>query len=110
MPMLHVTTQLRSATRHTISHFLIDPGPSRELLRSQFLQEVRSTRPDVIVDAVASDCYTWYWPIKSSGIESFPEFAAYVKANYSLALTVVGDQEGVPLRIFVRKPAIATNR
>ena len=104
MPTLHVTTHLRSATRHTISHFLIDPGPSREVLRQQFIQEVRSNRPDVIVDAVASDCFTWYWPVESSGIESFPEFSDYVRTNYNLVLNIIGDQTGVPLRVFVRKP------
>ena len=32
--------------------------------------------------AVASDCFTWFWPVESSGIESFPEFSAYVREHY----------------------------
>jgi hypothetical protein len=107
MPTLYVRTGLLSASRHTISHFLIDPGPSRERLRTQFLEDVVRERPDVVVDAVASDCFVWNWDVPASGIESFPEFAAYVHANYTLALNVIGDQEGVPLRVFVRRTPVA---
>jgi len=110
MPTLYVRSGLFSATRHTISHFLIDPGPSRDLLREQFLREVLAAEPDVIVDAVASDCFVWNWDVPSSGIESFPEFAAYVKANYALVLNVIGDEEGVPLRVFVRPSCLAVQR
>lgn len=104
MPTLYLQSGLHSATRHTISHFLIDAGPQRDFLRRQFLQDVRAARPDVIIDAVSSDCFTWYWPVASSGLESFPEFAAYVWGNYHLVLSVTSDQAGVPLRVFVRKP------
>jgi hypothetical protein len=105
LPALHVESGLPSATRQTTSHFLIDAGPSRDFLRRQFMQDVLAARPDVVVDAVASDCFTWFWPVESSGLESFPEFATYVRENYALALSIVGDQHGVPLRIFVRQPA-----
>ncbi len=107
MPTLYVRSGLLSASRHTISHFLIDPGPSRERLRTQFLDDVIRERPDVVVDAVASDCFVWNWDVPVSGIESFPEFAAYVNANYTLVLSVIGDQEGVPLRVFVRRTPVA---
>ncbi len=103
MPGLYVRSGLSCVTRHTVGHFLIDPGPSQAVLREQFLAEVRGARPEVIVDAVASDCFTWYWPVASSGIDSFPEFARFVRENYILASSLIGDQPGVPLRIFVRK-------
>jgi hypothetical protein len=108
LPALHVESGLRSATRQTTSHFLIDAGPSRDFLRQQFMNDLRATPPDVVVDAVASDCFTWFWPVESSGIESFPEFAGYVREHFTLALTVVGDQSGVPLRVFIRKPPTPT--
>lgn len=111
LPALHVESGLRSATRQTTSHFLIDAGPSRDFLRRQFMNDLRATPPDVIVDAVASDCFTWFWPVESSGIESFPEFAAYVREHFTPALSVVADQSGVPLRVFVRRsPAKAASR
>ena len=91
------------ASRHPISHLLIDPGPSRQRLRRQFLEDVLKAQPDVVVDAVVSDCFVWNWDVANSGIESFPEFAAYVKSNYTLAVSVIGDREGVPLRVFVRR-------
>ena len=104
MPTLYIQSGLASATRQTISHFLIDAGPSRDFIRRQFLQDVQANRPDVIVDAVASGCFVWYWEIETSRLESFPAFAAYVKENYVLAVTIVTDPTGVPFRIFVRKP------
>ncbi len=107
MPSLYVKTGLHCATRHTIGHFLIVPGPSRDHLRQQFLDDVVANEPQVIVDAVASDSFNWSWPVESSGIESFPAFAAYVRANYTQVLSALGDKEGVPLRVFVRKPAVA---
>ncbi len=104
MPALYVKTGLASATRHAISHFLIDEGPSRDFLRRQFMNDIRSSAPDVIVDAVASGCFLWFWQIEAARLESFPELAAYVKDNYTLVLSVVSEPEGTPLRVFVRKP------
>ncbi len=104
MPRLYLQAGLHCATRQTNSHFLIDATPSRDFIRSQFMRDVRASEPDVIVDAVASDCFTWYWDIASSRIESFPELAAYVRARYTLVLSVSGDQTGTPLRVFLKNP------
>lgn len=105
MPTLYIKTGLHSATRQTISHFLIDGGPSRNFIRQQFMADVIASHPDIIVDAVASDCFTWNWNINEARLESFPEFADYVKKNYVPALTVVTDPTGLPLRVFRRKSA-----
>ncbi len=103
MPALYLESGLRCTTRHAIGHYLIEPGPSRDYLRSTFLADLRTERPDVIVDAVASGAFTWLWEPKDNGIESFPAFAAYVGENYVLVAKPTMDPTGTPLRIFVRR-------
>jgi len=104
MPSLYLQTGMPCVTRHTSGHFLITPGPQRDALRAQFLAELQEARPEVFVDAVCSDTFTWFWPVERSGLESFPELAAHVRKNYRLARSLIGDATGVPLRIFVRQP------
>jgi hypothetical protein len=103
MPSLYLESGLACATRHAIGHFLIDPVPSREFLRQSFLADLRNNRPDVFVDAVASGCFVWYWEMKTSGMESFPELAAYVNEHYRLAAKPTLDPAGTPMLIWVRK-------
>jgi hypothetical protein len=103
MPSLYLESGLSCATRHAIGHFLIDPVPSREHLRQTYLADLKRNQPDVFVDAIATGCFVWYWDVKTSGMESFPELAAYVNEHYRLAGKPTMDPAGTPLRIFVRK-------
>ena len=86
-------------------HLLDSRSPERlaRLYHNAYKHAVARRTSGLSSACVAVDSSVSNNPLQSSGIESFPEFAAYVKANYSLALSVNGDQGGVPLRVFVRQ-------
>lgn len=103
MPSLYLETGYSCTTRHAIGHFLIDPVPRREQLRATFMQDIRAAKPDVIVDAVAHGCFPWFWDLRVSGLESFPEFATYVNENYTLVARVSLNNAKIPMRIYRRR-------
>ena len=91
MPALYVRTGMAPATRHAVCHFVIDPGPGREHLRASFLEDVRTERPEVIVDAIAAGCFRWGWD-STRRLDSYPELSEFVHENYDLVADVSLDE------------------
>ena len=102
-PGLHVETGMTPGTRHVVGHFVQDAGPSRSHLQGSFLQDVRAASPDVIVDAVATGCFTWRWDVASQRIDSFPALGEYVRQNYVLLASELLEGKGEPVRVYVSK-------
>ena len=105
MPALYVRTGMIPATRHAVCHFVIDPGPARDHLRASFLDDVRTERPDVIVDAVAGGCFRWSWE-PTDRLASFPELSEFVSAHYQLVSELTLDERDTsgPVRIYALRP------
>jgi len=85
-PEIFVLTGRPSASRHVIGHFLIEENAAREMHRTTFLGDLAKSPPAVIVDAVAPGFFLWKWGRNYSAyrLDSFPEFADFVRANYRL--------------------------
>jgi len=109
MPALYVRTGMAPGTRHAVCHFVIDPGPARERMRATFLDDVRTERPDIIVDAVAGGCFRWSWD-RTDRLESFPELFEFVTAHYALVseMTLDENEPQAPVRIYALRPADAS--
>jgi hypothetical protein len=101
MPALYVRTGMAPGTRHTVCHFVIDRGPAREHLRAGFLDDVRTERPEVIVDAIAAGCFRWGWG-STQRLDSFPELFEFVQAHYDLVSELTIDERNPrePVRIY----------
>ncbi len=86
-PEIFVLGRRPSATRHIISHYLIDAYAVRQVHRATFLEDVTQELPQVIIDAVAPGFFTWYWAsnYEANRISSAPEIAAFINANYCIA-------------------------
>ena len=78
-------------------------------MRATFLDDVRTERPDVIVDAVAGGCFRWSWD-RTDRLESFPELFEFVTAHYALVseMTLDENEPQAPVRIYALRPADAS--
>lgn len=84
VPALFADMNLPSASRHMISHFLIDESPAREELRRAYMEDLRATRPLVILDAVCEGFFLWSWgdhPQRRAS--SFPELRDFLDKHYT---------------------------
>lgn len=83
-PEINVLTGRPSATRHIISHFLIDSNSARDMHRKTFMADLRESRPKVIVDAVAPGFFTWRWgqELARFRAETFSELSTFLQQNY----------------------------
>jgi hypothetical protein len=108
MPSLHVQTGIAPATRHAISHYLIEPGPSQSHLRGSFMADIRREKPDLIVDAVADGCFTCGgWWDSTKRLDSFPDFGDHVQRNYVLASEQNLGKADMPVRFYLSREYLA---
>jgi hypothetical protein len=96
MPEYYVETGTIMATRDANSFYQYSAGPYRDYFRDRFMSDLDADPPVVVVDAVAPAQFS-YTDEATQGIESFPRFAAYVRAHYALAADVSG------VRIYARR-------
>lgn len=102
-PGVYVLTSMPPATRDAIGHFVISEGPLQGYFRKRFVNDLRSKRPDLFIDAVAPGAFMWYWT-PSDGYESDGELKSFVDANYvqiaELSFTKIHSK---PVRFFARR-------
>jgi hypothetical protein len=102
-PSLYVDLGVAPATRNAVCAFLTDGNPSQEFLRAAFLGDLEKSRPEVIVDV---EDYV-YRGQRQTAPETFPAFAAYLDAHYSLAGRTEARRTAdysMALAIYVRRP------
>ena len=104
MPEWYVWSGRTPATRDIITFNEIWPNPNRDYFRDILLADLRNNPPDYITDAVAPGSFGFTKPEKD-GIQTFPELAAFVSADYVL-LSPESSAGSCP-RVFARKDAAA---
>ena len=102
-PKYYLETGLMPATRDAISHRIISPGPLREYFRKRYLDDLRKSPPTVFVDAVADGNFIWYWTMKDSRHECFPELNEFIETNYILWCDIGLGRPEYPVRIYIAK-------
>lgn len=88
VPAAFADTNLPSATRHMISHFLIDESPAREGLRESYIKDLKENPPTVFLDAVCDGFFLWGWsdhPHRRA--DSFPELHDFLSKYYHKTVT-----------------------
>lgn len=104
-PEIHVLTGRPSASRHIISHFLIEENSAREIHREHFLADLGGSRPAVVVDAVAPGFFTWRrWrdDYGSHRAEAFPELAEFLAENYRVLARIAHEGAGDEVIVYGR--------
>jgi hypothetical protein len=102
-PSLFAEGGFRQATREAHTYAQIADGPYRGYFRQRYLADLERSRPPVFVDVVGPQAFWFQDPLLAHDA-SFPELAAYVRANY----TQVGNPEGC--RVYVRNDRVPGNR
>jgi hypothetical protein len=105
-PEINVLTTRPSASRHTISHFLIEENSARQVHRKNFVADLEMSRPAVVVDAVAPGFFTWRrWRADYGAhrAESFPELAAFLAQNYRELVCIAHEGAADKTIVYVRK-------
>ena len=82
-PELYVWSGWTPATRDILTYNEIWPKPNRDYFRDILMADLRNDPPGYIIDAVAPGSFGFTEPEKD-GIQTFPELAAFVSANYVL--------------------------
>jgi hypothetical protein len=77
-PSLYVDLGLAPATRNAVYAFLTDGNPDQEFLRAAFMDDLRKSRPEVIVDV--EDFV--YRGARQTAPETFPALEGYLEQNY----------------------------
>ena len=103
-PELYVWSGWTPATRDILTYNEIWPKPNREYFRDILMADLRNNPPEYVVDAVAPGNFGFTEPEKD-GIQTFPELAAFVSADYVL-LSPASSAGSCP-RVFARKDAAA---
>lgn len=103
-PCIFVDLGLAPVTRQVINHFLTLPGPAALFLRSRYMDDVRSARPDVILDVVE---------IAEPGVRKaalssvFPELNSLIGEHYDFAksyhLSATSSDAGREVTIYTRR-------
>jgi len=106
MPEFYVWSGWTPATRDILTYNEIWPTPNRDYFRRTLMADLRNNPPEYVVDAVAPGSYAFTEPEKD-GIQTFPELAAFVSADYVL-LSPASSAASCP-RVFARKDAAAAN-
>ncbi len=101
-PGVYVLAGIPPATRDSIGHFVITPGPMQGYFRARFVGDLRQKAPDLFIDAVAPGAPTWPGWTANDGYESEPQLRKFVEDNYLLVdeLTLVIGAK--PVRFFAR--------
>lgn len=105
-PEINVLTTRPSASRHIISHFLIEENSARQVHRDNFVADLKRSRPAVVVDAVAPGFFTWRrWRADYGAhrAERFPELAAFLAQNYRELVRIAHEGAAERTIVYVRK-------
>lgn len=100
---LHVETGLAQGTRDGYSYWLIKPSPQQEEYRTTYLQDLRLRHPAFFVDAVGPGAF-FFTERRAEAHETFPELAAYIRANYTEIIDLTY------ARLYVRKDRALTTQ
>ena len=86
-PEIFVAAGRSSASRHIISHFLIDSNAAFDTHRQNYLADLKAELPEVFVDVVTPGFFLWRWGKESKGLraDSFPELSQFLAENYDKA-------------------------
>lgn len=109
-PEVYVLTGIPPATRDSIGHFVITPGPMQPYFQHRFACDLRSAMPDLFVDTVAPGVFTWSWNTRLDGYESNRETRDFIDRRYYLVRKLVLIPGQKPVRFFARRgtPPIAS--
>jgi hypothetical protein len=106
-PEIFILSQRPSASRHVISHFLIDENPAKKMHRATFLQDLVQKPPEIFIDAVAEGFFTWQWgdgqPFR---VSSFPELDSFLSNNYFVHSKLYKTPESQPVVIYKKSPSL----
>ena len=112
MPGVYVLTGIPPATRDAIGHFVITHGPYESYFRHRFVSDLRASKPDLFVDAIADGTQSWWstgsdgkqlWWSTEGGHEIVSELGQYIAANYVLVakLSLIPGEQ--PVRFYRRR-------
>jgi hypothetical protein len=107
-PSAYVLTGIPPATRDSIGHFIITPGPLQPYFRHRFVSDLREKMPDLFVDSVAKGAFMWFWT-ESDGYESDEELRDFVDRNYVLVDQITLMPKAKPVRFFARRNILSGN-
>jgi hypothetical protein len=103
-PEMYVFSGWTPATRDILTYNEIWAKPNRDYFRDILMADLRNSPPDYVIDAVAPGNFGFTEPEKD-GIQTFPELAAFVAADYVLLSSA--DSAGSCPRVFARKATVA---
>jgi hypothetical protein len=101
-PGVYVLTQIPPATRDSVGHFVITPGPMQGYFRARFVGDLRQKAPDLFIDAVAPGAFMWGLWSANDGYESDPEVRKFVEDSYILVAELTLVKGAKPVRFFAR--------
>jgi hypothetical protein len=102
-PGVYVVSGIPPSTRDIISHFAISDMPVRPCFRQRYLADLRSTMPDLFIDAVANGAFMLSWDEYTDGYESYGELRRLIDANYVLVDRLPLEPGAKPVRFFARR-------
>lgn len=79
-PEILVVAEREAASRHLFLYNLFSQGPKSALLQQQYLNDLKTSRPNYLVRVLAEDS----WGSNYQETSFFKEVLAYVEANYTL--------------------------
>lgn len=82
MPQWYLATGLSPATRESVTHGQIVESPLRDYFRGRLMDDLRSSAPDVIVDAVKPGSFV-FTDSATQGIGSFETLRRFVEGRYA---------------------------
>ena len=102
-PGVYVLTGIPPATRDSVGHFVISPGPMQKYFRARFLGDLRKKPPDLFIDTVATDAFKWPDWTAADGYDSDPALRSFINDNYVLVYELKSKNGAKPVRLFARK-------
>lgn len=100
---LHARTGIPPATRFVGLTYVMNPSPRYNRQRELFLQDLKTSRAKLFLDAV--DEFRWpSWPPGEAARHfMMPELAQWIQQEYQLAGEVQTAPNRLPVRVYVRK-------
>jgi hypothetical protein len=102
-PGVYVLSAIPPVTRDSNAYFVLQKGPLQQYFRSRYVADLRANPPDVFVDALTPDAYTWRGWTKDESYKSVPELRSFVEQNYTLEDELTLQEGAGPVRFFVRR-------
>lgn len=104
-PRYFAESQTRSATRDTVSYFLLVESPHRSRFRDTYLNDIMKSKPKIFVDTatdITND--SRFPPIDFRRHNSFSKLNEYIGENYDKVGEMTPQNHKFPFWIYMRKP------